>query len=145
MANAIETKAQDVTKKVTKKANETKKVEPKAKKANTKLDALAAKFPSLAKAKATSSIYKAELFEGLDDKAKKATRRKARRLRDNFIGRYLQANGNKEELKGLQKEWKEFAAEVYNNSSFIFEKNTSAEDQKIMTQFIKAMAADYTK
>lgn len=141
MANATTTPKAQEPKKVAKKA-EIQKVEPKV----SKLDAITSKLPALAKAgKSTSSIYKAELFDGQDDKGKKAIRRKVRKIRDHYVGLFLEANGNKETLKGLQKEWKNFASQVYNNSSFIFEKNTSEEDQKTFTNFVKAMALDYTK
>lgn len=113
---------------------ETKKVNP--------LEAIAAKIPALAKAgKTTSSIYKAELFDGQDDKGKKAIRRKVRRIRDQFLGAFLEAKNKPEVLKGLQKDWMEFASQVYNNAQFIFEKNTSEEDQKLCQEFVKAMAS----
>lgn len=113
---------------------ETKKVNP--------LEAITAKIPALAKAgKTTSSIYKAELFDGQDDKGKKAIRRKVRRIRDQFLGAFLEAKNKPEVLKGLQKDWMEFASQVYNNAQFIFEKNTSEEDQKLCQEFVKAMAS----
>lgn len=125
----------------TPKAQETKKATTK--KANA-LEAITAKLPTLAKAKGnTSSIYKAELFEGQDDKAKKAIRRKIRRIRDQFIGAFLEKKNKPSELKSLQKEWLEFAGQVYNNASAIFEKNTSEADQAICREFTKAMALEY--
>jgi len=106
------------------------------------LEAITAKLPALAKTgKATSSIYKAELFDGQDDKGKKAIRRKVRRIRDQFLGAFLEAQGKPELLKALQKDWMEFASQVYNNVQFIFEKNTSEEDQKLCQDFVKAMAS----
>ena len=123
----------------TPKAQETKKAETK--KAST-LDAITAKLPALAKTgKSTSSIYKAELFEGQDEKGKKSIRRKVRRIRDQFLGAYLENKNKPEFLKGLQKDWAEFASQVYNNASFIFEKNTSEEDQELCKDFVKAMAS----
>ena len=119
--------------------NEVKKAETKKVSA---LEAITAKLPALAKTgKATSSIYKAELFDGQDDKGKKAIRRKVRRIRDQFLGAFLEAQGKPELLKSLQKDWMEFASQVYNNTQFIFEKNTSEEDQKLCQDFVKAMAA----
>ena len=110
------------------------------------LDAITAKLPAIVKAgKSTSSIYKAELFDGQDEKGKKSIRRKVRRIRDQFLGAYLEAKNKPESLKKLQKDWKEFASQVYTNSSFIFEKNTAEDDQKLCQEFVKAMAADYTK
>jgi len=135
MANANNTPKANANKKA-EKTQETKKV--------SVLDVIAAKLPAAAKA-SSASIYKAELFDGQDDKGKKAIRRKVRRIRNQFVGAFLEANGKREILKGLQKDWKEFASQVYNNASLIFEKNTSEEDQKIFQDFVKAMAADYTK
>lgn len=126
----------------------TKAPKKEAKKADSKktLDAISAKLPTLAKAgKSTSSIYKADLFDGQDDKGKKAIRRKVRRIRDQFLGAYLEAKNKPELLKSLQKDWKEFASTVYNNASQIFEKNTSEADQKLCQDFVKAMAIDYSK
>ena len=130
MANANKTpKAQE-----TKKA-ETKKVNP--------IEAITANLPTLVKTRGTSSIYKASLFEGQDDKGKKAIRRRVRRIRDQFIGAFLEKKGKPAELKGLQKDWMEFASQVYNDAKFIFEKNTSEEDQAICNEFTKAMAQEY--
>lgn len=130
MANANKTpKAQE-----TKKA-ETKKVNP--------IEAITANLPTLAKTRGISSIYKASLFEGQDDKGKKAIRRRVRRIRDQFIGAFLEKKGKPAELKGLQKDWMEFASKVYNDVQFIFEKNTSEEDQAICNEFTKAMALEY--
>lgn len=143
MANAVNTPAQEISKKEVKKATATK-VEPKAdKKPKTKknpLEALTVDIPMLAKTKATSSIYKADLFDGQDDKGKKSIRRKIRRIRDQFLGAWLEAKNDTEKVKGLQKEWAKFASQVYNDSRYIFEKNTSEEDQKLCQDFVKAMA-----
>ena len=139
MANKNNSKTQNNSKKentqvITPAKAETKKVNP--------IEAITAKIPALAKTgKATSSIYKAELFDGQDDKGKKAIRRKVRRIRDQFLGAFLEAKNKPEVLNGLQKDWMEFASQVYNNAQFIFEKNTSEEDQKLCQDFVKAMAA----
>lgn len=126
----------------TPKAQETKKAETK--KVNNTLEAITAKLPTLVKTRGTSSsIYKASLFEGQDDKGKKVIRRKVRRIRDQFIGAFLEKKGKPAELKGLQKDWMEFASQVYNDAKFIFEKNTSEEDQAICNEFTKAMAQEY--
>lgn len=120
----------------TPKAQETKKVNP--------IEAITANLPTLVKTRGTSSsIYKASLFEGQDDKGKKAIRRKVRRIRDQFLGAFLEKKGKPAELKGLQKDWMEFASQVYNNAQFIFEKNTSEEDQTICNEFTQAMAQEY--
>lgn len=127
------TKGQNNSKKESK-TTETKKVNA--------LEAITSKLPALDKtSKATSSIYKAELFDGQDDKGKKSIRRKVRRIRDQFLGAYLENKNKPEFLKGLQKDWMEFASQVYNNSQFIFEKNTSEEDQALCQEFVKAMAS----
>lgn len=120
----------------TPKAQETKKVNP--------IEAITANLPTLVKTRGTSSsIYKASLFEGQDDKGKKAIRRKVRRIRDQFLGAFLEKKGKPAELEGLQKDWMEFASQVYNNAQFIFEKNTSEENQTICNEFTQAMAQEY--
>ena len=125
----------------TPKAQETKKAETK--KVNP-IEAITANLPTLVKTRGTSSsIYKASLFEGQDDKGKKAIRRKVRRIRDQFLGAFLEKKGKPAELKGLQKDWMEFSSQVYNDAKFIFEKNTSEEDQAICNEFTKAMAQEY--
>lgn len=125
----------------TPKAQETKKAETK--KVNP-IEAITANLPTLVKTRGTSSsIYKASLFEGQDDKGKKAIRRKVRRIRDQFLGAFFEKKGKPAELKGLQKDWMEFASQVYNDAKFIFEKNTSEEDQAICNEFTKAMAQEY--
>lgn len=120
-----------------------KKDAKKNEKKVSKLDAVTAELSILSTSKATSSIYKAELFDGQDDKGKKAIRRKIRRIRDQFLGAYIEAKGKPESLKSLQKEWLKFNSQVYNNASLIYEKNTSEADQKLCQEFVKAMAIDY--
>ena len=126
--------------------NQTKKVNNETSVATAKvnkLDAIASKLQVTKVGRTGSSIYKASLFEGQDKDAKKAIRRKVRRIRDQFLGAFLEKKGDAAEMKALQKEWKEFAGEVYNNVSFIFEKNTKEEDQKLCQEFTKAMAMEY--
>lgn len=119
----------------------TKKVETK--KTNV-LDQAISKLSITTKAtKAGSSIYKSEIFDGQDSKGKKAARRRARRIRDNFIGAWLESKSDKEAIKVIQNEWIEFATDIYRDPTVIFEKNTSEEDQKICKDFIKAMAIEY--
>ena len=142
MANAANTPAQDTSKKEVKKATTTKaeKVTKTKAQKNNPLEAITVDIPMLAKTKATSSIYKAALFDGQDDKGKKSIRRKIRRIRDQFLGAWLEAKNDTEKVKGLQKEWAKSASQVYNDSRYIFEKNTSEEDQKLCQDFVKAMA-----
>lgn len=130
-------------KKDSKKATPTK--EPKAKKVTT-LDAISAKIPTQVLKGATSmrnSIYKAEIFEGLSDKEKKSARRKLRRNRDAFIATFLECGKDLAKLKALQKQWAEYASQVYNNIGYIFEKNTVEDNQDICQKFVKAMAQEY--
>lgn len=136
-------KAKKDSKKAANKATSTK--EPKAKKVTT-LDAISAKIPTQVLKGSTSmrnSIYKAEIFEGLTDKEKKSARRKLRRNRDAFIATFLECGKDLAKLKALQKQWTEYASQVYNNISYIFEKNTVEDNQDICQKFVKAMAQEY--
>lgn len=123
-----------------------KKDTAKAAKKVSVLDAISSQIPtSVLKGSGSmrNSIYKAELFQDLSDKEKKAARRKLRRNRDSFIATFLECGKDTGKLKALQKQWKEYAEQVYNNISYIFEKNTVEDNQDICQKFIKAMAQEY--
>lgn len=118
----------------------------KATKKVSVLDSISSKIPaSVLKGSGSmrNSIYKAELFQDLSDKEKKAARRKLRRNRDSFIATFLECGKDTGKLKALQKQWKEYAAQVYNNIGYIFEKNTIEDNQDICQKFITAMAQEY--
>lgn len=123
-----------------------KKDTAKAAKKVSVLDSISSKIPaSVLKGSGSmrNSIYKAELFQDLSDKEKKAARRKLRRNRDSFIATFLECGKDTGKLKALQKQWKEYAEQVYNNISYIFEKNTVEDNQDICQKFITAMAQEY--
>lgn len=92
-----------------------------------------------------SSIYKAELFDGLTDKQKKAIRRKLRRTRDSFIGLFFESQKDTAKLLALQEQWKTYATQVYNDINHIYETNTVEDNQDCCKRFVQAMAKDYTK
>lgn len=134
--------------------NTTAKATPKTK-ANPKKETKASNFSAIMNSvkdltPSTSvsirgSVYKTELFQDADDKQKKAIRRKLRRIRDSFIGEYLECQKDKAKLQGLQERWVKYASQVYNDVNHIFETNTIEDNRTLCDKFLKAMAQDYTK
>lgn len=131
------------TTKTSKATKETK--ETVATSTNSKFEAIMKLAPKAITSTSRSSVYKAELFQGLDDKQKKTLRRKLRRTRESFISSFLESQNNKAKLQALQEQWKTYASQVYNDINHIFESNTEAGNQDCCKKFIAAMAQDYTK
>ena len=112
---------------------------------NSNFEAIMKLAPKAITSTSRSSVYKAELFQGLDDKQKKTLRRKLRRNRESFISSFLESQKDKAKLQALQEQWKTYASQVYNDINHIFESNTEAGNQDCCKKFIAAMAQDYNK
>lgn len=86
------------------------------------------------------SIYKNSLFEDCkSDKEKKSLRIKLRRKLQNFLGTFLQVEKNPTKIKELQKVWKEYAKEVYNNVNEIVDNNSTQDNKELVKRFISVM------
>ena len=86
------------------------------------------------------SIYKNSLFdECKSDKEKKSLRIKLRRKLQNFLGTFLQVEKNPTKIKELQKVWKEYAKEVYNNVNEIVDNNSTQDNKELVKRFISVM------
>lgn len=86
------------------------------------------------------SIYKNSLFEDCKtDKEKKSLRIKLRRKLQNFLGTFLQVEKNSTKIKELQKVWKEYAKEVYNNVNEIVDNNSTQDNKELVKRFISVM------
>ena len=86
------------------------------------------------------SIYKNSLFEDCKtDKEKKSLRIKLRRKLQNFLGTFLQVEKNPTKIKELQKVWKEYAKEVYNNVNEIVDNNSTQDNKELVKRFISVM------
>lgn len=86
------------------------------------------------------SIYKNSLFEDCKtDKEKKSLRIKLRRKLQNFLGTFLQIEKNPTKIKELQKVWKEYAKEVYNNVNEIVDNNSTQDNKELVKRFISVM------
>lgn len=96
-------------------------------------------------AKQGTSIYKSELFEGLNNSEKKSLRIKLRRMKDKFIQSYVMNKTNKEYLKELQKTWLKYAKDIYNDVSIIVDNNSTQQNKDDASNFITAMLVDYSK
>lgn len=94
----------------------------------------------ISNSKNRKSIYKNSLFEDCKtDKEKKSLRIKLRRKLQNFLGTFLQAEKNPTKIKELQKVWKEYAKEVYNNVNEIVDNNSTQDNKELVKRFISIM------
>ena len=94
----------------------------------------------ISNSKNRKSIYKNSLFEDCKtDKEKKSLRIKLRRKLQNFLGTFLQVEKNHAKIKELQKVWKEYAKEVYNNVNEIVDNNSTQDNKELVKRFISVM------
>lgn len=94
----------------------------------------------ISNSKIRKSIYKNSLFdECKSDKEKKSLRIKLRRKLQNFLGTFLQVEKNPTKIKELQKVWKEYAKEVYNNVNEIVDNNSTQDNKELVKRFISVM------
>lgn len=94
----------------------------------------------ISNSKNRKSIYKNSLFEDCKtDKEKKSLRIKLRRKLQNFLGTFLQVEKNPTKIKELQKVWKEYAKEVYNNVNEIVDNNSTQDNKELIKRFISVM------
>lgn len=94
----------------------------------------------ISNSKNRKSIYKNSLFEDCKtDKEKKSLRIKLRRKLQNFLGTFLQVEKNPTKIKELQKVWKEYAKEVYNNVNEIVDNNSLQDKKELVKRFISVM------
>lgn len=94
----------------------------------------------ISNSKNRKSIYKNSLFEDCKtDKEKKSLRIKLRRKLQNFLGTFLQVEKNPTKIKELQKVWKEYAKEVYNNVNEIVDNNSTQDNKELVKRFIFVM------
>ena len=94
----------------------------------------------ISNSKNRKSIYKNSLFEDCKtDKEKKSLRIKLRRKLQNFLGTFLQVEKNPTKIKELQKVWKEYAKEVYNNVNEIVYNNSTQDNKELVKRFISVM------
>lgn len=94
----------------------------------------------ISNSKNRKSIYKNSLFEECkSDKEKKSLRIKLRRKLQSFLGTFLQVEKNPTKIKELQKVWKEYAKEVYNNVNEIVDNNSTQNNKELVKRFISVM------
>lgn len=94
----------------------------------------------ISNSKNRKSIYKNSIFEDCKtDKEKKSLRIKLRRKLQNFLGTFLQVEKNPTKIKELQKVWKEYAKEVYNNVNEIVDNNSTQDNKELVKRFISVM------
>lgn len=94
----------------------------------------------ISNSKNRKSIYKNSLFEECkSDKEKKSLRIKLRRKLQSFLGTFLQVEKNPTKIKELQKVWKEYAKEVYNNVNEIVDNNSTQDNKELVKRFISVM------
>lgn len=94
----------------------------------------------ISNSKNRKSIYKNSLFEDCETgKEKKSLRIKLRRKLQNFLGTFLQVEKNPAKIKELQKVWKEYAKEVYNNVNEIVDNNSTQDNKELVKRFISVM------
>lgn len=94
----------------------------------------------ISNSKNRKSIYKNSLFdECKSDKEKKSLRIKLRRKLQSFLGTFLQVEKSPTKIKELQKVWKEYAKEVYNNVNEIVDNNSTQDNKELIKRFISVM------
>lgn len=94
----------------------------------------------ISNSKNRKSLYKNSLFEECkSDKEKKSLRIKLRRKLQSFLGTFLQVEKNPTKIKELQKVWKEYAKEVYNNVNEIVDNNSTQDNKELVKRFISVM------
>lgn len=94
----------------------------------------------ISNSKNRKSIYKNSLFEDCkSDKEKKSLRIKLRRKLQNFLGTFLQVEKDPTKIKEIQKVWKEYAKEVYNNVNEIVDNNSTQDNKELVKRFISVM------
>lgn len=94
----------------------------------------------ISNSKNRKSIYRNSLFEDCKtDKEKKSLRIKIRRKLQNFLRTFLQVEKNPTKIKELQKVWKEYAKEVYNNVNEIIDNNSTQDNKELVKRFISVM------
>lgn len=94
----------------------------------------------ISNSKNRKSIYKNSLFEDCKtDKEKKSLRIKLRRKLQNFLGTFLQVEKDPTKIKELQKVWKEYAKEVYNNVNEIVDNNSTQDNKELVKRFISVI------
>lgn len=80
------------------------------------------------------SIYKDEIFVGLNQDEKKKRRTKIRRNRDKFISEFETATTNERKIE-IAKKWTEWAEKIYKDINCLFDANTSDDQVVEITNF----------
>lgn len=89
-----------------------------------------------------ATIYKNELFEGLNHKEKKSLRIKLRRRKDAFLSAYAMGKNNADKLNALKKDWNAYAKLVYNDVKIIIDNNATEQNKFDAIAFIDAMGTE---
>lgn len=89
------------------------------------------------------SVYKRSIYDNLLQSDRKIFRSKARKILDNFLGRYLSNKNNPTALAELAKEWNAYAIKVYENTKVIYA-GADAAQAKRCQDFLAAMEAANT-
>ena len=104
-------------------------------------------FGSVSSSSATGmrekSVYKRSIYDNLLQSDRKIFRSKARKVLDNFLGRYLSNKNNSQALQELAKEWNEYASKVYENTKVIYAGSDTAQAKRC-SEFVTAMEAANT-
>lgn len=95
---------------------------------------------SVASGTREKSVYKRSIYDNLLQSDRKIFRSKARKILDNFLGKYLSNKNNPVALQALAKEWNSYAVKVYENTKIIYA-GTDATQAKRCSDFIQAMEA----
>lgn len=88
-----------------------------------------------------ATLYKKELFVGMNDKEKKHFRIKLRRKLENFIASAFEFSATKKEnnLKELKNNWVEYANQIYVDINNIIDANASEQKRKDVFLFLDTM------
>ena len=87
------------------------------------------------------SVYKRSIYDNLLQSDRKVFRSKARKILDNFLGKYLSNKNNPTALQELAKEWNAYSAKVYENTKVIYAGSDTAQAKRC-SDFVAAMEAN---
>lgn len=93
------------------------------------------------KVRGGATLYKVNLFEGLNEKEKKHLRIKLRRKLDSFINSAFEfvATKKENELKQLKEDWITYAKQIYIDANIICDANVSEQKRKDVILFLDTM------
>lgn len=83
-----------------------------------------------------ATLYKPNLFLGMNNKEKKSLRIKLRRKKDNFISSYIMHKNDNSKLSELKNLWLSYAKNVYVDVNKIIDNNSTTQNKEDALKFL---------